>query len=61
MIKKFMIRGIYGSSLMEERNIIDRFKYKGRGRPRNEDYITIEEAQKKLNRLRADYIEMQMP
>ena len=29
--------------------LIDRFVYKGRGRPRNTDYCTLEQLQRKLN------------
>ena len=44
------IKGFYyGDGLMGEKIIIDRRKYKGLGRPRKSDYITLKEAQKQIN------------
>lgn len=37
--------------------ILNRFTYKGKGRPRKTDYITVEEAQKILNKLMNDYLD----
>ena len=45
---------IYGVSIIEDK-IIDRFKYRGRGRPRQGDYCTIKEAQKKIFNSYNDY------
>lgn len=33
--------------------LLDPFKYRGRGRPRSSDYTTLVEAQKKLNTIRS--------
>ena len=44
----FMEDEFYGVSIMDQ-VIIDRFKYKGKGRPRKVDYISIREAQRQLN------------
>ena len=46
---------LYGISILGNR-IIDRFKYKGKGRPRLNDYCTIEEAQNNLNIVMSDYL-----
>lgn len=39
------------------RNVIDRIRYKGRGRPRKVDYITFEEVQKRINELKNRYLD----
>jgi hypothetical protein len=44
-----MKEGLYGESLLTIPVIIDRNKYKGRGRPKNTDYITVQQAQKIIN------------
>ena len=44
--------GFYGDSLFEAPTIIDREKYQGKGRPRKTDYISVIQAQKKINSLR---------
>lgn len=38
----------YGDGLLDLL-MIDRFKYKGRGRPRKIDYTTLREVQKRIN------------
>lgn len=41
----------YGKSLLEEKIIINRFTYKGRGRPCKGDYQTVHDAQRLKNYL----------
>lgn len=43
-LKKF-----YPDSFLESVNLLDRQKYQGKGRPRKSDYMTIREAQIRLN------------
>ncbi len=52
LITEILRRGLWGSSIVEAKTIIDRLKYKGRGRPRKDDYINLEEAQRRLNKWR---------
>lgn len=44
--------GIYGDGLFEAPIIVDREKYQGRGRPRKTDYISVIQAQRKINQYR---------
>jgi len=41
----------YGETLFTDIAIINRVKYKGRGRPRLIDYMSLREAQKQVNTL----------
>lgn len=52
-----LLRGfVYGESLMGEPIIIDRDKYIGRGRPKNSDYITVAQAQRRINSVMEELI-----
>ena len=42
-------QGLYGDSLFTAPLIVDREKYSGRGRPRKSDYISVIQAQRKIN------------
>ena len=46
------MKEFYGLSILEQ-PMLDRFKYRGRGRPRKIDYSSFEEINKKLNAERA--------
>ena len=46
----------YGQSLSEQL-VINRLKYKGRGRPRKEDYHTFTEAQSQINTLMNNHLD----
>lgn len=43
--------GFYGDSEFERVSIINRRRYKGKGRPRDTDYMSVIEAQKQLNEM----------
>lgn len=43
-----------------EQLYLDRFKYRGRGRPRKADYSTLAELQKSINTLRNKQIDAQL-
>lgn len=56
-MKKPTISDLYGVSIFEQKTIINRLQYKGKGRPRKSDYITFMEAQKMMNTLYSQYLD----
>lgn len=58
-MKKIFTGVFYTTDLMCEK-YLDRWLYRGKGRPRKEDYSTVNVLQKKLNREMSNRIDRQM-
>ena len=52
-----MKQDLYGISFVEDRSIINRLRYRGKGRPRASDYQTLQEAQRQVNGIFNRYLE----
>lgn len=52
-----MKNSLYGVSILEGKHLVNRLRYKGRGRPRKTDYATPKEVEKQINQMRAQYLD----
>jgi len=50
------IDGFYGASLSEYK-LINRFKYVGRGRPKNKDYCTLRDVNRMMNKVMNNHLD----